>query len=554
MKNTKTLILAVAALALLWPVRPCGAAGFKMDWVESEVVLDRVGGAMISYAVRWTAAGEPLHGFDFEGFQETPVFDAARAYALDAAGNRYPLEIRKVSEKKYDISLSGGRAFTDGAITYFFRYTADLEGAGLLTQTYAGEKRLAVFNWAPVQWQDPLAHQAVTVWLPVTTPDAKPGPDFFEKIGFRTEKFVNERFTIDHPSARNSSGENVVSARFFRRGLESRYHFQLQFYLDARYFTLKTMSYGGLLKGPPSVAQALPAREEYYFNRYFPGGMLAGVPISRGEALFLAMIMAAVFCALPFFIMTIKHKSMLTAQEGISGVNWDSAEWTPPKLQVGSFRKPGRVAPDLTPIEAGVLLDMPVGELLSLILANMERKGLLLISAVEPLRLAKKSGAAAGGDPYETVLLNSIRPDGTLEQGGVNETVRTIAAGLEQKLWDADLAATKAHYKKNLEDYRPGRADTDSDYYWGGYRRRFNGYINPVYARVSSVNKDLGAKIPELAGPFENFKTTQACYEGAFSRTVCHDACHSACHDACHSACHSACHGACHSACVSAGH
>ncbi len=282
--------------------------------------------------------------------------------------------------------------------------------------------------------------------------------------------------------------------------------------------------------------------------------MLAGLPVNRGEAVFLILIMGGLFCVLPFFIMTRKHNSMLTAAEGISAVNWDGAEWTPPKVQVGTFRKPGKVASDLTPIEAGVLLDMPVGELMALIVANMERKGLLKIKAVEPLCVESASSMKASSDPYETVLLNAIKPDGTLDQAVVNGTVKTIAAGLEQKLWDCDLAATKAHYKKNLDDYRPGKADTDVDYYWGGYRRRFNGYINPIYARVESVNKDLGKKVPELSSSFENFRTTAACYEGAFSKTVCHDACHSACHDACHSACHSACHGACHSACVSSGH
>jgi len=553
MKNLKIRILAAAILTFLPFSRAVGAA-FKMDWVESEVILDRDGKARVSYAVRWTAAGGQLHGFYFEGFQETPVFDPAGAYALDAAGNKYPLEINKVSDKKYDIILAEGGAFTSGQITYFFRYAADLESSGNLTQTMSAEKRLTVFNWAPVQWRDPMEHQAVTVRFPVTASGEKPGAAFLEKIGFRTEKFVNERYLVDYPLVKDSSGAGVFSARFFRRDLGSRYHFRIQVYLDAQYFGLKTMASGGLLKGPPRRTGYLPAGEKYYFNRYFPGGMLAAVPAGRGEALFLIMILAAVFCVIPFFIMAVKHRSMLTAQEGISSVNWDGVDWTPPKIQVSTFRKPGKVAADLTPIEAGVLLEMPVGELLSLIVANMERKGLLEIKAMEPLRVERRPRAVASNDPYETVLLDSIKPDGTLDQSVVNETVKTIASGMEQKLWDADLAATKAYYKKTLDNYRPGKADTDNDYYWGGYRRHYNGYINPIYSRVEGVNKDLGAKVPELASSFENFRTTQACYEGAFNRSVCHDACHSACHDACHSACHSACHGACHSACVSGGH
>ncbi len=554
MKNIRKRIFC-AAMPMLFFLPAAGhAAGFKMDWVESEVTVDRDGKAQISYAVRWTVSGGPLHGFYFEGFQETPVFDMTGSYALDAAGKKYALEIVKVSEKKYDIILADGAAFNDGQITYFFRYAADLEGAGNLTQTMAGDKRMVVFNWSPVQWQDRMSHQAVTVRFPVIAPGETADDAFLKDAGFLTEKFVNERYSIDYPFVKNEDGENIFSVRFFRRNLGSRYHFQIQTYLDARYFSLKTMAYGGLLKGPPQKTKYLPAEEEYYFNRYFPGTMLAGLPISRGEAVFLTLIMAGVFCVLPFFIMTIKHKSMLSAAEGISAVNWDGAEWTPPKLQVGTFRKPGKVATSLTPIEAGILLEMPVGELVSLMVANMERKGLIKIKAVEPLCVERRVEVTASNDPYETVLLNSVKPDGTLDQAVVSETIKTIAAGLEQKLWDCDLAATKAYYKKNLDKYLPGKADTDRDYYWGGYRRRFNGYINPVYARVESVNKDLGKKISELSAPFEKFRDTQACYEGAFSKTVCHDACHDACHSACHSACHTACHGACHDACVSSGH
>jgi len=550
-----TLVAGIAALLAFPPI--CAAAGFKMNWVESEVTLDRDGKARVSYSVRWTASGGPLHGFYFEGLQESPVFDRAGAYALDGAGNRYPLEINKLSDKKYDIVLADGRAFTDGKITYFFRYTADLERSGSLALTDfppssdpeapaqvrragggAGDKRLVVFNWAPVQWQDAMAHQAVTVRFPVSAESGKSWDAFPAQAGFRTDKFVNERYLVDYPEVKNAEGERVFSARFFRRGLESRYHFRIQVYLDARYFELKTGAPGALQEAAAQKENPQPAGEKHYLNRYFPGGMLAGLPLDRGGKVLLVSALAAVFCLLPFLIMTVKHRSMLTAQEGLSAVKWDGTEWTPPKLQMGTFRKPGKVSAKLTPIEAGMLLGMPVGELLSLSLANMERKGLLKIKAVEPLCVERKNYAGPGGDPYENVLLNSVKPDGTLDQGAVNETVKTIAAGLEQKLWDCDLAASRTYYKKQLDAYQPGKADTDKDYYWGGYRRRFNGYINPIYARVESVNKDLGAKVPELASSFENFRTTQACYEGAFNRNVCHDACHSACHSACVSAGH----------------
>ena len=497
MKTMRTGFLTLFAACLLSAL-PLSAGGFRMNWSEVEVLLDKDGKAQVSYTVRWTATGGQLHGFYFEGFQETPVFDTARAHALDAAGNRYPLEIKRLSDKKYDIILADGRAFTNGELTYFFRYAADLEASGNVTQTMSGDKRLTVFNWSPVQWEDPLDHQAVVVRFPLTAPAGGPDETFLQKTGFMTEKFVNERYMIDYPGVKNPAGENIFSARFFRKNLSAKYHFQIQVYLGGEAFALKTMAYGNLLKGPPQKTQYMPAQEKHYLNRYFPGGMLASLPVSRGETVFLVLLLGGLFCVVPFFIMTVKQNSMLTAQAGIGAVNWEGNEWVPPKVQVGTFRKPGKVASNLTPIEVGVLVGMPIAELLSLILANMERKGLLTVQSSEPLNIKRAPYINTSNDAYETVLLNAVRPDGTLETGAMNETVKTISTGLEQKMWDCDLAATKEYYQKRLEKYSPGAAETDADFYWGGYRRRYHHYQSPVYNRADAALKDITAKTPEL--------------------------------------------------------
>ena len=145
-------------------------AGFKLRWVEINVVLDKDGKAQITYAVRWTCQNADLHGFYFEGFVGSPVFDYENACAVDEKGNRYSLEIKKLSLKKYDIVLAEGKAFNNGEITYFFRYANDLQTSGNLTQTDSDFGRLAVFNWAPVQWDEDLEHETVIVQYPISLP------------------------------------------------------------------------------------------------------------------------------------------------------------------------------------------------------------------------------------------------------------------------------------------------------------------------------------------------------------------------------------------------
>ncbi|HBE88178.1 MAG TPA: hypothetical protein DDW67_03450, partial [Elusimicrobia bacterium] len=497
------------------------SAGYDLKWTETEVVLDRDGRGQVSYAVRWGVTGREIHAFYFEGAAEPPVFDRAGAYAVDDRGERYDLDIKHVSGRKYDIVLAGGRGFGGGDITFFFRYAADFQAGGTLTQTMAGERRLAVFNWSPVQWDEPLEHMTVKVVYPAPLLPGETGEAAASRLSFMTEKFVNERFLIDYPETVNEAGERLFTVRYHKKDAGTRFHMRTQTYVDAGVFDLQTMASAGLLAGTPKGPwRAAP--ENYYLGRYFPGGMLATLPITRGETLFLALVFAVFFGVLPFVVMTRKHNSMLVAQAGISEVNWEGTEWEPPKAQVSSFRKPGKVAKDLSPIEAGVILGLPLTELGGLILGNMERKGLLKITGTDPLRVSKPPHIYASNDPYETLLLGGIKPDGSVDEAALKEMVKSIAAGMEQKIWDADLEATKAYYRKKAETAAPAGAETDHGYYWGGYRRRFLRLDDRRYENTASVGEGLKGSLGDAASlDFETFRTSRSCYEGAFARDAC---------------------------------
>src|SRR4030043_38839 len=209
-------------LVLTWPV--ASSAEFRMRWTEVDLVLDRDGKAEVTYQVRWTCRGANLHGFYFEGFQESPVFDYAGSYAVDQTGRRYGLSIKRLSNKKYDVVLENGQAFHDGEITYVLRYAADLQASGNVTLTDSKSSgRLAVFNWSPVQWADYLEHEAVKVYYPVPIEPLNSMTRELERVKFMTEKFVNERYRIDYSPVKGKDNSDLLRVLYYREKLPSRY-------------------------------------------------------------------------------------------------------------------------------------------------------------------------------------------------------------------------------------------------------------------------------------------------------------------------------------------
>lgn len=93
------------------------SAGFRLKFVEVDVLRDKDAKAQISYTRQWLGDNANFHGFYFERFSGTPVFDYENAYAVDQSGKRYNLDIKKLSTRKYDIILSEGQAFNNEQIT-----------------------------------------------------------------------------------------------------------------------------------------------------------------------------------------------------------------------------------------------------------------------------------------------------------------------------------------------------------------------------------------------------------------------------------------------------
>ncbi|MBU2530889.1 MAG: hypothetical protein KKD35_07620, partial [Elusimicrobia bacterium] len=212
------------------------------------------------------------------------------------------------------------------------------------------------------------------------------------------------------------------------------------------------------------------APEPHYFNRYFPGGILGQLPLNKSQAIIFILAMVAIFGAFPIFIMLSKHRAMINAQDGLSAVNWDTDEWVSPKIQVGTFRKKGKIAKNLDPIEVGVLLNFPLNKIASVMLINMERKGMIKINSLNPIIIEEKT-AMSLENPYEGLILSGIKPGGVLDEKVIEQAVKTTMMGLEQKIWDADLEATKKYYESRIDKFEGTIQHNNETFYYENYRR-----------------------------------------------------------------------------------
>ena len=207
-------ILAAALLAAALVFGPGAArAQGELEWVEVDAVLDASGVAEVTYQARWRTPGT-LHGFYFQGETAAPEFTGGTAELPD--GSVAPLSITPAGADRWDVVLAEGRAWGPGEATYRFSYRADLAAAGLVAPTRGpGGEDLVVFNWSPVAWDEPLAHETLTVTFP-SVPAPRSGELGLEgaaALGLRTEPWVNERYLITYSGA----GEPpALSIRFHR--------------------------------------------------------------------------------------------------------------------------------------------------------------------------------------------------------------------------------------------------------------------------------------------------------------------------------------------------
>jgi hypothetical protein len=233
MRNCCILFFMLLALNLF-------AGSGTINFVETTVELNKAGEANVAYVVQYKVLSGEMHGFYFSGNDRLVINSFSdESYAVDDFGNRYKLDIKKVSSDKWDIILADGQGVSSGTITYVFYFNTNFNSAGYLVNTEKDDgQMLTVFNWSPVKWDEAhnMQHYTLKVILPEQAVEGYPVMrDYYMGQNIiMTEKFVNEKFRIDYQKSKTGKLMLVFHKEF--PGV--RYDMRTQFYMPASWFSL----------------------------------------------------------------------------------------------------------------------------------------------------------------------------------------------------------------------------------------------------------------------------------------------------------------------------
>ncbi|MCX7029660.1 MAG: radical SAM protein [Spirochaetes bacterium] len=415
---------------------------------EYDVVVRPDGKAAVYESLDWTSPGG-MHGFYFEGVAGTPVFNDDQCYA-DLGGNqRVGLSISKTDSDTWDIVLAGGRAFS-GSAMYFLNYGVDLASDGSIGSTTSDQYgSLFYFDWAPEQWDEPLEHRTVRVVLPVTVSSETVGQDVLTQVDFRTEQYVNEEnATIDWFGTKGDDGKYYLTARFHQTNVATMQTQRLQFYLK---LDTVGMQAGVLTEnsdsGPSTDSGVSPIGSTDTYGDSGTGYQTTAR--TQGSPVVAGIVFAAVI-ALVALLYWRKSAGFAKTVESVEKIKWAGDNWIPPKLVVGTYQVKGKVPKDLHPVEAALLLEMPLNRVVALMLEGLKRQNIIEVVQEDPLQI-KVLTASKAEHEYEELFLQAFDTEGKVLSGLLSDFFEKVLQKLQEKVWDCDLEATKAYYQAKLE-------------------------------------------------------------------------------------------------------
>ena len=121
----------------------------EIRFVETSVDLRGDGTAVVMYEIQWQVNSGEMHGFYFQGNDKLRVaMSKDQSAALDSDGNRYKLDLRKISNDKWDVLLADGKGVAAGKqLTYKLIFKTSFASAGYLGKTTSDAGReLVYFN------------------------------------------------------------------------------------------------------------------------------------------------------------------------------------------------------------------------------------------------------------------------------------------------------------------------------------------------------------------------------------------------------------------------
>ena len=296
--------------------------------------------------------------------------------------------VRGLRGGKDTIELAGGEGLSHGGANFRFRFATDFARAGHLERTTDDQGReLVVFHWAPSTWDSPLEHQTVLVRYPRAVEGAPTEGSGGAGENFWTEAFMNERYLIDYPAQPDGRFAVLLHAN----DLPADYDFRIQQYVPASTFDAW-------------ASTAAPASSPQRAGTRRPESATGGLSEALRSRLPVLAVVGLAF-GLFFLLLRGKHGETRKARASLDDVRWDSVDWSPPKLVVSSFRKPGKVCEDLTPIEVAFFLEIPYKRILSVMLQRLIQAGFLEIEQ-RAIRYALRHARA----PSSTTTTKLERP------------------------------------------------------------------------------------------------------------------------------------------------
>ena len=426
------LLLAAALLAA-----PAALAQGQLSWVEVDLALDGDGRAGVTYQTRWRTSGT-MHGFYFEGEAARPRFRGGQAEL--PGGRTVPLSITPAGANRWDVVLAGGEAWGPGEATYTFSYEADLAAAGFVDVTRPPDgPPLTVLNWSPVEWDEALEHHTLVARF-TSVPAPRAGDLSLEdaaRAGLRTEPWVNERYLISY---RGEGSPPTLWVRFHQKDVPPRGEHRVQLYLPSGHF-------------PGVAAQAerrLAARRAEEERRR------AEQAASRHRRATVALPLLLAVGLVSLGLAGRKLKGLARAHATAPDVLWERDDWEPPRLRLSTFRKPGKVA-ELSDLEALTLLGLPFTIVLAMVIDLLFRRGRLRREeAGGALRLARLGDAPPEDDPYLAFAWKQLAEEPAPPPEGLAGRLGELLVGtVQRKAWDADLEATREHYRTLFESLFP---------------------------------------------------------------------------------------------------
>ena len=258
-----------------------------------------------------------------------------------------------------------------------------------------------------------------------------------------TEPHVNKENKIDYYGTPNAKGIIFNSFILSRKpkGLSKTTFTTLFSYQILNMKLPKAQNHTKEEKGKAKRGRRIPNNSTQYQSKYWGYFYFWKENWDATLFIFIPLIL------LSLFIFIRRYKSYLKGQETIKGISWAGSSWMPPKLLVGTFQVEGKVIEDLHPIEAALLLELPLPRIVAIMLDGLKEQKIIDIISKDPLIINILTSQKAQHE-YEELFLSAFNSEGEVLSGIMADFFDKMLKSLQEKLWDADIEATKTFTAK----------------------------------------------------------------------------------------------------------